>query len=183
MNVYETGTVTIGGRPICKVQRVTVAEAFRDLESEPRARFTSDRYDSVTFCADDGTLNAIARTPPAHATGEVSISLPWGILETITVRGEVDFGGADVSAERVAMTGEIPEPEIRRAVSMAVERAIVDRKSRALVALQAWKADTNHAIQPMGLALLLRAYRGERKQRKAMRRLLRAAGITTGGAR
>ena len=70
---------------------------------------------------------------------------------------------------------------LRRAVSVAVEHAITNRAKRDAVARRAYAGEVGLAAE-IARALVVGSgrYRGERKRRKAMRRLLRAAGSDTG---
>lgn len=116
----------------------------------------------------------VARLPPAQPRGYITI--PYGILGPIQLRGIVD----PLSWENVATGGfRMAGNEFDRAVSMAVQQAILTGYAGGAndVATRAWIDGETPKVREMGRALLGRAYRGERKRRKAMRRLLRAAGV------
>ena len=67
--------------------------------------------------------------------------------------------------------------DVRREVSIAVEQAIVRPSKRVTLALRAAVGEFEPA-SGIGRSLLRARYRGDLKQRRAMRRLLRATGAT-----
>lgn len=122
---------------------------------------------------------ALTPEPPDVAFAEgptrgvsVSVSLPWGILGTIRIDGAVPTGAA-TNAAKVGLTLAMSERSFRRAVSVAVESAI-GRTSRRLQVVG--RALSEPHLRNLAYSVLVK--RGDRKQRKAMRRLLRAAGVT-----
>ena len=90
---------------------------------------------------------------------------------------------SEVADEMTPRTAEDDDRALRREIANAVRRAIVNRASRESVLLGVRTKDGARVLA-MANQIIGRwndsrpRYRGERKQRKAMRRLLRAAGIT-----
>ena len=146
------------------------------------------RHGPLTFDAtattgtDAAELFGMVRREAAKPYGVVSLLMPWSILGNISVDVHATGGGPlEVSPRSAATTleGEMRERDLRRAVSMAVERAIVNPYTRDHVvcnALAARAPSFNRMAHRLGYSRPGGCYRGERKQRKAMRRLLRAAG-------
>lgn len=176
MTHYSDITVRLNGEPLCTAESVTVSEA-------PDAREPLPPFHATFRCTAD--VNAIAamfdavRLPPSQPRGYVTI--PYGILGPIRLQGAVDA---------TACTFQMAENEVRRAMSMAVQWAIGNCYERDRVALRALEhADARVRGMARALAGDARTYRrpgglyrhGEKKWRKAMRRLLRAAGILGGG--
>jgi hypothetical protein len=126
----------------------------------------------------------VRRLMPTAPSGVVTLSLPWGILGTIKMTAYVDgVTHAQKAGERAttSLLGQVDEREMRRTIANAVRIAILDWRERVRVATRALMENVQRpmAAAYIGAGAMCRsAYRGERKQRKAMRRLLRAAGIT-----
>lgn len=138
--------------------------------------------------AEDNGLTAfvagLRRMAPVRPEGVVTLSLPWGILGTIkvpaVVQGVTHKGGAGIPST-TTMEGALDERDPRREIANAVRRAIVGDYSDGSVALRACFKGETATICEMGHKIAAGPgcrYRCERKRRKAMRRLLRAAGIT-----
>ncbi len=108
------------------------------------------------------------RLPPSQPRGYVTI--PYGILGPIRLQGAVDA---------TACTFQMAENEVRRAMSMAVQNAY-SPGGWCDVTLRA-SAHPDPKVRELVRALNGGRYRHYRKRRKAMRRLLRAAGILGGG--
>ncbi len=173
MNVYDSAYVMLDGQPLAFANGPT-CDATISFSAECQ----------VPSGPVDEFIASVLRAAPAQSTGVVTVSLPWSILGTIRVDVAVTGGGA--VSNGVEMTGDIEPKAMRRAVSMAVERAIVTRFGRDNVALGVQPKDGAETFR-MANSLLGRLardglfrgrYHCERKARKAMRRLLRAAGAT-----
>ena len=188
-----TRTILLGGKPLV-TSSVTTEDAPR------AARPVLDLARSLSFTATIGPVDVdamaevfgVVSLPPTQPAGYVSI--PWGILGSIRLNGVVDgaMSGGDRPCPRMEFA--MPENEVRRAVSVAVQQAIVNAIQRDVLAFEVWSTDEPAVVGMPGYSRVLsppsvrrmagkivgRRYRGERKRRKAMRRLLRAAGILGG---
>lgn len=164
MTHYNDVTVRLNGEPLCTAESVTVSEAPDADESLPPFRAT---FQCTTDLSAVAVMFDTVRLPPSQPRGYVTI--PYGILGPIRLGGVVDAA---------ACSFQMAENEVRRAMSMAVQRAIVNRGWRADVCSKAIFG-AKPALAEMGAHVLRK--RSARKQRKAMRRLLRAAGILGGG--
>ena len=187
-----TRTILLGGKPLV-TSSVTTEDAPR------AARPVLDLARSLSFTATIGPVDVdamaevfgVVSLPPTQPAGYVSI--PWGILGSLRLNGVVASAG-EVSATSARMEFAMPENEVRRAVSVAVQQAIVNAIQRDVLAFEVWSTDEPAVVGMPGYSRVLsppsvrrmagkivgRRYRGERKRRKAMRRLLRAAGILGG---
>ncbi len=107
----------------------------------------------------------------------VDMHLPAGILGHVAVRGFVagTTTRGDAAGTTVEMGVSVDEGALRRALSMAVQRAIVGGSARHMVIARCENgADPRLASH----ARCVTRKRSERKKRRAMRRLLRSAGVT-----
>jgi hypothetical protein len=110
----------------------------------------------------------------------VDMHLPAGILGHVAVRGFVagTTTRGDAAGTTVEMGVDVRDNAIRRALSSAVQRTIVERPTRVgVIARCALGGDRRLAAH----AFCVLRKRGERKKRRAMRRLLRAAGVVYSG--
>lgn len=98
------------------------------------------------------------------------MNLAWSLVVGATLAGtwEVILKGPD------GIRGVARAVTDRRALSMAIERTIVDPFARSNFWIGAWGR-----VPCRRLLTRTVAARGERKQRKAMRRVLRALLVTT----
>lgn len=169
IQTYHGATFTLNG------------EAFPSgpltLRSAPREPLPPLTFTTTVDC-DAAALGffGVTRIIPAQPSGVVTMAMPYGILGTICVEARVT--GADPmreTAEGSALTMQAEmDPRLwRRAVSMAVEKTI-QRTTRRLQTVA--RAIVVPALRDLGYSVLTKGT--ERKQRKAMRRLLRAAGVT-----
>ncbi len=138
--------------------------------------------------AEDNGLTAfvagLRRMAPVRPEGVVTLSLPWGILGTIkvpaVVQGVTHKGGAGIPST-TTMEGALDKRNLRREIANAVRRAIVRSHESVCAALLAHFRGETPLVREMGRKITInagRCYRGKRKRQNAMRRLLRAAGIT-----
>ena len=188
----EYGVVTFGGHGFDKP--LGTVTGMRSSPSHVAARgvvggapppatisFTTKIEGSDTSFFDD-----LAALLPEPAPAVMAMSMPCGILGNVSVSAHVT--GSDPMRETaegstLTMRAEMDPRAWRRAVSMAVERAITTTNGREDVALRVRRQDgpvmARMADKILGMWAGDRGcYRGERKARKAMRRLLRAAGVT-----
>lgn len=174
MQTYDKAFIYLGGKLLAD-PNFEVQTASHSLSYDVPAD------DNLTaFFAD------VRRLAPVRPEGVVTLSMPWGILGTIkvpaVVQGVTHKGGAAVPST-TTMEGTLDDRALRREIANAVRRAIVNRASRESVLLGVRTKDGARVLA-MANQIIGRwndsrpRYRGERKQRKAMRRLLRAAGIT-----
>ena len=178
------GVITFGGhgfdKPLGTVTGMRITE-HAPAAPTPTFAFTAKIGGNGTSVFED--LSALF-PEPAPAVMSMSMSLPCGILGTVEVKARVT--GSDPMRETaegstLTMRAEM-EPRLwRRAVSMAVEKAIADPVTRNGVAYRAMSA-SDDAVRRLACDRVRRfgffSGGGERKARKAMRRLLRAAGVT-----
>ena len=171
-----TRTILLGGKPL-----VTADVTMRDTPFEPpTVEPDVGRSFSGVGTFDLPGADALAklfgtiRLPPTQPADYVSI--PWGILGHIRLNGVV-ASADEVSATSARMEFSMAENEVRRAVSMAVQQAIVCRPQRNAAVSRAILGP-DATLHRLGDVVLRK--RGERKKRRAMRRLLRAAGILGG---
>jgi len=185
MQTYDKAEVMFGGVAIGTAYNLNLAEPvpIKVIRPEPPPPFTVTAEcrlaDTDRFFAD------VQRLMPTAPSGVVTLSLPWGILGTIKVPAAIAGAGPAETTEdgraRMTMNGTMDEREMRRVIANAVRRVIVNEYARdhAVVrALEARSPAFGRMAHRMGFSRPGGCYRGERKQRKAMRRLLRAAGIT-----
>ncbi len=173
IRTYHDATILLGGKPL-----VTSSVTTEDAPSAARTAFDLTKPFSFTTTLGPVDADAMAeffgaiRIPPTQPAGYVSI--PWGILGSIRLNGVVDgaMSGGDWPCPRMEFA--MPENEVRRAVSMAVQRAIMCRPQRNGAVSRAILGP-DAALHRLSDVVLRK--RGERKKRRAMRRLLRAAGI------
>lgn len=179
MNVVtRDATIFLDGKPLANA-RVRLGErrdplVFGDVDGHGAAPPTTFTYSFTATCDVSGAVEAFAALRPVE-TPAVRMTAPWGILGNVSIRGWIDSSKLAQSEHGTTATlGMIAdEKSLRRAVSMAVEGA-VERTTRRLQTVA--RAIAIPALRGLGYSVLTK--RTERKQRKAMRRLLRAAGVT-----
>jgi hypothetical protein len=170
---YDDVTFTFNGHPLVLGREAT----------SPKAGYAC----SFSCVVESGDFDRLAemfdtiRAEPARPTGTALV--PFGILGSLPVTGGVDLR-ADGDGVSGAM--DVDERAWRRTLSMAVQRAITtgfsNGRDGTSVAITAWLHGETPLVREMGAKIAYGrgcAYRGARKRRKAMRRLLRAAGVTT----
>lgn len=185
MQTYENAFFYVDGKLIGD-PKFEVKAADRHLSFEVPADMPDPHAEMRCRCIPSlAGLFGVDRRYPSPPAGVVTLSLPWGILGTIKVPAAIAGAGPAETTEdgraRMTMDGTMDEREMRRAVANAVRRVIVNEYARdhAVVrALEARSPAFGRMAHRMGFSRPGGCYRGERKQRKAMRRLLRAAGIT-----
>jgi hypothetical protein len=184
MQTYDKAEVMFGGVAIGTAYNLNLAEPvpIEVARPEPPPPFTVTAECRLTDA--DRFFADVRRLMPTAPSGVVTLSLPWGILGTIKMTAYVDgVTHAQKAGERAttSLLGQVDEREMRRTIANAVRIAILDWRERVRVATRALMENVQRpmAAAYIGAGAMCRsAYRGERKQRKAMRRLLRAAGIT-----
>lgn len=173
---YRGGTLMFGGVEIGAAHSMHLSQSIpvEVAHAEPPEPFT---VTAECHMADlDGFFADVRRLAPVQPSGVVTLSLPWGILGTLKLSAYVDgVTHAQKAGERAttSLQGQVDERELRRTIANAVRLSIVDEFARMTVLWRAWEANV---MCSMADSVIRK--RGERKQRKAMRRLLRAAGIT-----
>ena len=186
MQTYNKAEIMFGGVAIGTAYNLDLAEPvpIEVARPEPPPPFTVKAECRLTDA--DRFFADVRRLMPTAPSGVVTLSLPWGILGTIRLAAYVDgVTHAQKAGERAAtsLQGRVDEREMRRVIANAVRQAITNRASRDSVLLGVRTKD-GAPVLAMANQIIGRwndsrpRYRGERKQRKAMRRLLRAAGIT-----
>jgi len=162
--LYDRATITLNGQPIGTASNVT-------LEETPPRDYTF----SATFAVKSDPVAVFRDIVPSEPT-TVNVTMPWGILGPITVPVWVKDSRLRGTPEGTTCDLDMvpDEKALRRVLSMAVQHAIENWGHRARVCGEARRVP---ALRDMARPHV--AYRGERKRRRAMRRLLRAAGITT----
>lgn len=176
---YDNATITFNGQPLART-RVEVGErrkglVFGDVDGAPKIGGKPPPWTaSFTATCSTDALKVFAALQPV-ATPAVTMTVPWKILGEIEVRGWVDDSTLTKNGEGTTVTLGMTADEraLARAVSMAVEKAIVHRPSRVAAVNRALLTESD-ALHRLADAVLHK--RGERKKQKAMRRLLRAAG-------
>ena len=168
---YSAATITIDGR------------AF-DLADLSKA----ERRPSIDFAQPGASLafEAVMPAPPdlgrllrgvQTVAPMVDMHLPAGILGHVAVRGFVadTTTRGDAAGTTVEMGVSVDEGALRRAMSVAVQRAIVGGSAHHMVI-----ARCENGAEPRlaSHARCVTRKRSERKKRRAMRRLLRSAGVT-----
>lgn len=168
---YSNATITINGR------------AF-DLADLSKA----ERRPSIDFARPSTSLAFEATMPAPPNLGRllrgvqtvapmVDMHLPAGVLGHVEVPGFVadTTTRGDAAGTTLEMGVSVDEGALRRAMSVAVQRAIVVRPTRVgVIARCALGGDRRLASH----ARCVTRKRSERKERRAMRRLLRAAFVT-----
>ena len=174
IHTYSAATITLNGK----------AFDLADLS-------TAGRRPSIDFAQPSTSLAFEAVMPAPPDLGRllrgvqtvaplVDMHLPAGILGHVEVRGFVADTTArgDAAGTTVEMGVDVRDNAIRRALSMAVQRAIVGGSARHMVIARCENgADPRLASH----ARCVTRKRSERKKRRAMRRLLRAAGVVYSG--
>mgnify|MGYP003554145654 FL=1 len=148
---------------------------------------TAGRRPSIDFAQPSTSLafEAVMPAPPdlgrllrgvQTVAPMVDIHLPVGVLGHVAVRGFVadTTTRGDAAGTTVEMGVSVDEGALRRALSLAVQRAVMGGSARHMVIARCENgADPRLASHARGI---LRRH-GDRKKRRAMRRLLRAAGV------
>lgn len=185
VRVRRMTTIYLNGQPISELRDLR----FERVEPEAPALRPDPWTVAATGHIEDSEAfwSGLRRLFPARPQGEATITMTWGILGPVRFPAAINGANAETREKDghtvVTMPGTMSDRDVRRALSKAVERAILDWRERVRVATRACMTNVQ---RDMGKAYLGRdvmcrsAYRGDRKQRKAMRRLLRAAGITKG---
>ena len=182
---YRNGRLMFGGIEIGTAHSLNLAEPvpIEVARPEPPPPFTVTAECCLTDA--DRFFADVRRLMPTAPSGVVTLSLPWGILGTIKVPAAIAGAGPAETTEdgraRMTMNGAMDEREMRRVIANAVRQAIVNEYARDHAVVRALEARSpvfGRMAHRMGFSRPGGCYRGERKQRKAMRRLLRAAGIT-----
>ena len=170
---YSNATITINGR----------AFDLADLSKAER-RPSIDFAQPSTSLAFEATMPALPDLGRllrgAQSPAMVDMHLPAGILGHIVVRGFVagTTTRGDSAGTTVEMGVDVRDNAMRRALSSAVQRAIVGGSARHMVIARCENgADPRLASH----ARCVTRKRSERKKRRAMRRLLRAAGVVYSG--
>lgn len=181
---YRGGTLMFGGVEIGTAHSMHLSQSIpvEVAHAEPPEPFT---VTAECHMADlDGFFADVRRLVPVQPSGVVTLSLPWGILGTLKLSAYVDgVTHAQKAGERAttSLQGQVDERELRREIANAVRRVIANEYARDHAVVRALEARSpvfGRMAHRMGFSRPGGCYRGERKQRKAMRRLLRAAGIT-----
>ena len=171
---YSNATITINGR------------AF-DLADLSKA----ERRPSIDFARPSTSLAFEATMPAPPNLGRllrgvqtvapmVDMHLPAGVLGHVEVPGFVadTTTRGDAAGTTLEMGVSVDENALRRALAVAVQRAIVGGSARHMVIARCENgADPRLASH----ARCVTRKRSERKKRRAMRRLLRAAGVVYSG--
>lgn len=112
-----------------------------------------------------------AETPP------VTMRLPWGLLGPITFRAWVNGHSLAQGADglRASFSALADEPELRREIGRAYQRCYTPAGRAA--ALDRASESKNHLVRGLASALRRGRYRGVRKARNAIRRLLHTARV------
>lgn len=165
---YDHATIMIGGKPFegvsasFKENTAHVPPVVWDIPFGATSRAHAvDFFESV---------KAIAPAP-------IDVTFGLGILGPIRFPAWADDMRLRQDKEGTTASVELtPDgPSFRRAVSIAVQRAICERAKRVGVITRAAILGSDE-LAKQARDVLRR--KGERKQRRAMRRLLRAAGVT-----
>jgi hypothetical protein len=179
VRVRRMTTIYLNGQPISELRDLR----FERVEPEAPALRPDPWTVAATGHIEDSEAfwSGLRRLFPARPHGEATVTMQWGILGPVRFPATINGANAETREENgraiVTMPGAVDERDARRVLAMAVERAIVDPRERLRVQVRAATGE-NAALWPLADAVLRK--RGDRKQRKAMRRLLRAAGITKG---
>jgi hypothetical protein len=170
---YDLATITLDGKPFAQVtdmqMELDVAASEAELVYQPHnysVEFT------CTVSADFGEiarLFEVVRHPAMKPQGIATIS--FGILGTLQLPGTIEDGDVGANGVHLGLGTTVWD----RTLALAVERAITHRPSRVAVVSRAILGE-NALLRSLGNVVLRK--KGERKKRRAMRRLLRAAGIT-----
>lgn len=167
------GTIYVDGKPIasmCNMQTESGAAVSKtELAYPPRT------YSVEFTCTVDADFDGFAhlfdvpRHPAVKPQGIATI--PFGILGPLRLPGTIEDGGESTNGVHL----EFGTAAWDRVLAMAVERAITNRPTRVAAVSRAILGDSA-VLHRLGDVVLRK--KGERKKRRAMRRLLRAAGIT-----
>lgn len=174
MTHYNDVTVRFNGEPLCTAESVTVSDAPDAQEPLPPSHAT---FRCTADLSAIGAMFDTVRLPPSQPRGYVTI--PYGILGPLRLEGSVDLPSWQVTETGAKGAFRMAENEMRRAVSMAVQNAYTPG-GWCDVTLRA-NAHPDPKVRELVRALNGGRYRHYRKRQKAMRRLLRAAGILVGG--
>lgn len=160
---YDYATLMIGGKPIAMVTNAAIKENKWSIKIG--ATLTTSAVDF---------FESVKRIAPAP----IEVNFGLGILGPLTFPAWADDLRLRGNKEGTTVTVELmPDgPNFRRAVSIAVQRAICERAKRVGVITRALRSE-DRRVASMAHNLCTRR-RSQRQTRRAMRRLLRAAGIT-----
>lgn len=177
MTTYDTALLTFDGVPIAFPTPVRITSG----PTSHAATLTGSKPIALAFDVGASEFHDVAarsRDMAAFAVpGSVAVTIPLGLLGTITIPMWVKDRRLTSGADETEVTLDMVthEQAWRRAVSIAVQRAICLRRARVST-LARTAMGQDEALYQRARDVL--RYRGERKQRRAMRRLLRAAGLT-----
>lgn len=168
----KNATLSVGGVPLATGLRVsarTREPARRGREFWPPAAFTFTAKLEGTGSVD--VFRALA--PDIVVPPPVKMRLPWGLL------GPIDFLGRahgrtleqDPAGQRVSLSMLADEPALRRELGLAYQRCYTP--TGQVSALERAEAAAPQ-VRELAAAIRRGRYRGTRKMRNAMRRLLRA---------
>ncbi len=187
MQTYEDAFFYVNGKLIGD-PKFEVKAADRHLSFEVPADMPDPHVEMRCRCIPSlAGLFGVDRRYPSPPAGVVTLSLPWGILGTIKVPAGITGAGPAETTEdgraRMTMNGAMDEREMRRVIANAVRRAIVTMRGAdgSYIPVQAMIHGATPRVREMGHKIGPGrgcAYPGKRKRQNAMRRLLRAAGIT-----
>jgi hypothetical protein len=171
MTSLDNVTIMVGGKPLARA-RVEVGDRRESLEFASAATLGTYRF--TARCEGTGSIGAFTAHRPVESPA-VTMTVPWSILGKIEVRAWVDDSRLTKNGEGTAVTLGMTADDkaLARAVSMAVEKAIVHRPTGVGAVNCALLGDSDLLKQLADTVLRKRA---ARKKRRAMRRLLRAAG-------
>lgn len=175
MTEYDGATITFNGEPIALTRRETVAPASGVVSKGYSCSFSCVIEDPDGLERIAEMFNAV-RAEPVRPEGTALV--PFGILGSLPVSGAVDLAASDAG---VSGSMDVDERAWRRTLSVAVQNAITTGYTNwRSVAITAWQFGETPLVREMGRKIAYGrgcAYHGRRKRQKAMRRLLRAAGI------
>ena len=186
VRVYECEKVTfeLGGKPFGDALSIGCDNV--SLKTKPCTLETEMRVSDAGWVDFEALMERFA---PVEPSGVVTLSIPFGILGTIRVnvlvQGVTHKGGVEQKTS-TTFDGAIDPNALRAAVANAVRNAVLfgftNGRNGTSVAIRAWQLGATDTDREMGIKIAYGrgcAYHGKRKRQKAMRRLLRAAGVTT----
>lgn len=165
---YDHATLMIGGKPLTGTNAI-----FIENEAPSPPVVSKDWSVSATF-----TTSAVDffESVKAIAPAPIDVVFGLGILGPIRFPAWADDlrlrGDSNGTTATVELTPD--GPSFRRAVSIAVQRAICERAKRVGVITRAAILGSDE-LAKQARDVLRR--KGERKQRRAMRRTIRAANV------
>ena len=168
---YSNATITIDGKAF---RLADLATAKRRPSIDFAQPSTSLAFEAVMPAPPDlgRLLRGVQTVAPM-----VDMHLPAGVLGHVEVPGFVadTTTRGDAAGTTLEMGVSVDENALRRALAVAAQRAIVVRLNRLMVIARcALGGDRRLASH----ARCVTRKRSERKKRRAMRRLLRSAGVT-----